>query len=56
MSRSQGVPVPAVSRITWLSIAVGFLACRGIGIAFGVQPVRKAAHVDPVTTLRGRAA
>ena len=33
-----------VSRITWLPIAVGFLACTGIGIAFGVQPARKAAH------------
>jgi putative ABC transport system permease protein len=45
-----------VSRITWLSVAVGFLACTGIGIAFGVQPARKAAHIDPATTLRGRAA
>lgn len=45
-----------VSRITWLSVAVGFLACTGIGIGFGVQPARKAAHVDPATTLRGRAA
>jgi putative ABC transport system permease protein len=45
-----------VSRLTWLPIAVGFLACTGIGIAFGVQPARKAAHIDPATTLRGRAA
>ena len=46
----------AVSRITWLPIAVGFLACMAVGIAFGVQPARKAAHIDPATTLRGRAA
>jgi putative ABC transport system permease protein len=45
-----------VSRITWLPIAIGFLACTGVGIAFGVQPARKAAHIDPATTLRGRAA
>ena len=46
----------AVSRITWIPIAVGFLACVAVGIAFGVQPARKAAHIDPATTLRGRAA
>jgi ABC-type antimicrobial peptide transport system permease subunit len=46
----------AVSRITWLPIAIGFLACTATGIAFGVQPARKAAHIDPATTLRGRAA
>jgi putative ABC transport system permease protein len=45
-----------VSRVTWLPMAVGFLACMGVGIAFGVQPARKAAHIDPATTLRGRAA
>jgi putative ABC transport system permease protein len=44
------------SRITWLPIAVGFLACTTVGIAFGVQPARKAANIDPATTLRGRAA
>src|SRR6185503_12109812 len=46
----------AVSRITWLPIAIGFLACMAVGIAFGAQPARKAAHIEPVTTLRGRAA
>jgi putative ABC transport system permease protein len=46
----------AVSRITWLPIAIGFLACMVMGIAFGVQPARKAAHIDPATSLRGRAA
>jgi putative ABC transport system permease protein len=46
----------AASRITWLPIAVGFLACTVVGIAFGVQPARKAARIDPATTLRGRAA
>jgi putative ABC transport system permease protein len=52
-SRCAGL---AVSRITALPIAVGFLACVAVGIAFGVQPARKAAHIDPATTLRGRAA
>jgi putative ABC transport system permease protein len=46
----------AASRITWLPIAIGVLACMAVGIAFGVQPARKAAHIDPATTLRGRAA
>jgi putative ABC transport system permease protein len=46
----------AESRITWLPIAIGLLACTAVGIAFGVQPARKAAHIDPATTLRGRAA
>jgi putative ABC transport system permease protein len=45
-----------VSRVTWLPIAGGFLACIAVGIAFGVQPARKAAHIDPATSLRGRAA
>jgi putative ABC transport system permease protein len=46
----------AASRITWLPIVAGVLACMAVGIAFGVQPARKAAHIDPATTLRGRAA
>ena len=46
----------AVSRITWLPIAIGFLSCIVVGIAFGVQPARKAAHIDPAATLRGRGA
>jgi ABC-type antimicrobial peptide transport system permease subunit len=46
----------AASRITWLPIAIGVLACMAVGIVFGVQPARKAAHIDPATTLRGRAA
>jgi putative ABC transport system permease protein len=46
----------AASRITWMPIAAGVLACMAIGVAFGVQPARKAAKIDPATTLRGRAA
>jgi putative ABC transport system permease protein len=46
----------ASSRVTW----VPFVAALGmgvvIGLAFGVYPARKAAGVDPATSLRGRAA
>jgi putative ABC transport system permease protein len=43
------------SRVTWFTFAVALLACTAIGLAFGVYPARKAAHLDPATSLRGRA-
>jgi putative ABC transport system permease protein len=45
-----------VSRITWLPFVVAFAACTLVGLAFGVQPARKAANLDPAASLSGRAA
>ena len=45
----------AASRVTWIIFAAALLACTAIGLAFGVYPARKAAHVDPATSIRGRA-
>ena len=44
------------SRITWLPFAVAVTACTAVGLAFGVQPARNAAHIDPAASLRGRVA
>jgi len=46
----------ADSRITWVPFAVALAACVAIGLVFGIYPARKAARVDPVASLRGRAA
>jgi putative ABC transport system permease protein len=46
----------AVSRVTWLPFAAALVACTALGLAFGAYPARKAAHVDPAATLRGRTA
>jgi putative ABC transport system permease protein len=46
----------ASSRITWVPFAVALAACVVVGLAFGIHPARKAARVDPATSLRGRAA
>jgi len=43
-------------QITWVPFAAALAACTVIGLAFGVYPARKAARIDPATTLRGRAA
>jgi ABC-type antimicrobial peptide transport system permease subunit len=45
-----------VSRITWVPFVAAVAACTVVGIAFGVQPARKAAHLDPAASLSGRAA
>jgi putative ABC transport system permease protein len=46
----------ASSRVTWLPFAIALAACVVVGLAFGIHPARKAATLDPVTSLRGRAA
>ena len=46
----------AVSRVTWVPFAVALVACTAVGLAFGAYPARKAAHIDPAATLRGRTA
>jgi putative ABC transport system permease protein len=46
----------ASSNVTWVPFAVALLACVVVGLVFGIHPARKAAHVDPVVSLRGRAA
>jgi ABC-type antimicrobial peptide transport system permease subunit len=45
-----------VSRITWVPFVAAVAACTVVGISFGVQPARKAAHLDPAASLSGRAA
>ena len=42
------------SRVTWITFAAALLACTAIGLVFGVYPARKAAHIDPATSIRGR--
>jgi ABC-type antimicrobial peptide transport system permease subunit len=46
----------AASRVTWVPFAIALLACTALGLVFGVYPARKAAHIDPAATLRGRTA
>jgi putative ABC transport system permease protein len=46
----------ASSRVTWVPFVAALGMCVVIGLAFGVYPARKAAGVDPATSLRGRAA
>jgi putative ABC transport system permease protein len=46
----------ASGRVTWVPFVTALGACMAIGLAFGVHPARKAAGVDPATSLRGRAA
>jgi putative ABC transport system permease protein len=45
-----------VSRITWVPFVAAVAACTVVGLAFGVLPARKAAHLDPAASLSGRAA
>ena len=43
----------ATSRITWIPFALAVAACAAIGVGFGLYPARRAARLDPATTLRG---
>ncbi len=46
----------ASASVTWVPFAAALGVCVAIGLAFGVHPARRAAGVDPATSLRGRAA
>jgi len=43
------------SRVTWVPFVISLVACILIVATFGVYPARKAARLDPATTLRQRA-
>lgn len=43
------------TRITWMPFVAALVSCAAIGLAFGVQPARRAARVEPATTLRQQA-
>ena len=40
-------------RVTWIPFALAIVACAAIGVGFGLYPARRAARLDPATTLRG---
>lgn len=46
----------ASSRVTWMPFAIALVSCTLIGVVAGLYPARKAARLDPVATLRQRAA
>jgi putative ABC transport system permease protein len=43
----------AAAQVDWLPFAVAFVACSAVAIAFGWQPARAAARLDPTASLRG---
>jgi len=43
-------------RVTWVPFASALVVCTVIGLVFGVYPARKAAAVEPATTLRQQTA
>jgi putative ABC transport system permease protein len=42
----------ANGRITWIPFVIAVAACAAIGVGFGLYPARRAARLDPATTLR----
>ena len=40
-------------RVTWIPFAIAIVACAAIGVGFGLYPARRAARLDPATSLRG---
>lgn len=49
--RSQFIPSWPIT-ISWLAIFVAFSISAVIGLAFGIQPARKAAELDPIKAMR----
>jgi putative ABC transport system permease protein len=45
----------ATAQVTWLPFAIAAVACVAIGLAFGTQPARRAARVNPADSLRSQA-
>jgi putative ABC transport system permease protein len=42
----------ASSSVTWVPFAIALVSCTLIGLVAGLHPARRAAHLDPVATLR----
>lgn len=53
---AAGAAGVASSRVTWVPFGVALAACLMIGLISGIHPARRAAHVDPAASIRGRAA
>jgi putative ABC transport system permease protein len=54
---ARGLAVAQIvdSQVTWVPFVATMVSCVVIGLAFGVHPARKAARVEPATTLRQQA-
>lgn len=44
----------AAVQVTWLPFAASLVACTALGLLFGIPPARKAAALDPATSLGER--
>lgn len=45
----------ASAHVTWVPFVIAILACSAIGVAFGLQPARRAARIDAAASLRNQA-